>query len=157
MMARAFVMRGLGFALIWWALAEGRSDSWGLGLATVAVAVATSLVLSPPGRGRFSLPGVLAFAGFFLVQSVRGGVLVARQALRRRPDLAPALIQLPTTLPPGPATVLLANTLNLLPGTVALDVEGKTLRVHVLDSRLPIAEEVAAVEIHIARMFGISP
>jgi multicomponent Na+:H+ antiporter subunit E len=53
--------------------------------------------------------------------------------------------------------VLLANTLNLLPGTVALDIEGKTLRVHVLDSRLPIAEEVAAVEIHIARMFGIAP
>lgn len=157
MMTRAVVLRGLGFALIWWALAEGRSDSWGLGLATVAVAVAASLVLSPPGRRRFSLLGVLAFAGFFLVQSVRGGVLVARQALRPRPDLAPALIQLPTTLPPGPATVLLANTLNLLPGTVALDIEGNTLRVHVLDSRLPIAEEVAAVETRIARMFGISP
>ncbi len=53
--------------------------------------------------------------------------------------------------------MLLANTLNLLPGTVALDIEGNTLHVHVLDSRLPIAEEVAAVETRIARMLGISP
>jgi multicomponent Na+:H+ antiporter subunit E len=41
-----------------------------------------------------------------------------------------------------------------MPGTVGVRLAGDQLRVHVLDERLPVAAEAAALETHIARMFG---
>lgn len=41
--------------------------------------------------------------------------------------------------------MLFVNTLNLLPGTLAVELEEETLHLHVLDTRQPIAEEVAAL------------
>lgn len=114
-MMGAILLRGAAFALVWWMLAEGRADSWGVGMVSVAAAVSASLYLSPPGAGRLSLAGLPGFAGFFLMQSFRGGAQVAAQAFRPRIDLAPALLELPVTLPEGPPRALLVNTLNLLP------------------------------------------
>jgi multicomponent Na+:H+ antiporter subunit E len=153
-MIRAIIARALAYALVWWALTGGRADNWGLGLAAVVLAVAASLVLSPPGPGRFSGAGLAAFAGFFLIQSVRGGVQVAAMALRPRLDLAPAILELPLGLPPGPARVWLVATLTLLPGTLGVGIAGDRLRLHVLDRRRPIEAEVRAAEARIARMLG---
>ncbi len=150
----AIVLRASLFALLWWVLTEGRADGWGVGLIFVALAVAASLRWLPPGRARLSLPGLLRYAGFFVVQSVRGGLQVAALAVRPRLALAPAMIELPLRLPPGPAVVLLTATLSLLPGTLSVRLEG-TLRVHALDARLPIEHEVRTAEAHIARLFGI--
>lgn len=156
-MIAAILSRGLLFAFIWWLLAEGDADSWGMGGVSVALALAASLVLSPPGRMRLSPRGLLAFIGFFLIQSVRGGVQVAARALRPRMDLAPALLDIPVSLPEGIGRVLLVNTLNLLPGTLCVRVAGDRLRLHVLDARQPNAEEVRDVEVRIARLLGEAP
>ncbi|MFZ5474794.1 MAG: Na+/H+ antiporter subunit E, partial [Pseudomonadota bacterium] len=101
--------------------------------------------------------GVAAFAGFFLVRSAQGGLQVARLALRPRLRLEPELLTLPTTLPPGPLRILLVNTLNLLPGTVATRIDGDLLHLHVLDARLPIADEVRRVEDRIAALLEPAP
>ena len=37
-MTRAFLRRGAMFALLWWVLAEGRSDGWPFGVAAVMAA-----------------------------------------------------------------------------------------------------------------------
>jgi multicomponent Na+:H+ antiporter subunit E len=147
--------RALLFALVWWVLAEGRADSWGVGLIFVALAVAASLRLRPPGRYRLSPVGLLAYAGFFLVQSVRSGLQVAAMALRPRLAIAPALFEIPLRLPPGPAVALLTGTLSLLPGTLSVRLDGATLGLHALDGRLPIEKEVRVAEAYIARLFGI--
>lgn len=154
-MIGAFLLRGSALALVWWALAEGRSDGWGVGAVSVAAALAASLYLAPPGAGRLSPTGLLGFAGFFLLHSARGGLQVAARAFRPRMDLAPALVDVPVTLPEGLPRVLLVNTLNLLPGTVSVLLEGERLRLHVLDARLPIAGEVRRAEARIARLLGL--
>lgn len=153
----AWLGRGLAFALLWWLLTEGSGIAWGVGLVTVALATAASMHLWPPGAGWLSLRGLLGFAGFFLVESVKGGVQVATLAFQRRPDLAPGFIETRLTLPPGPASVLLANTLSLLPGTLSVHIEGERLRLHVLDARLPVLDEVRAAQAHIARMLRLPP
>jgi multicomponent Na+:H+ antiporter subunit E len=153
----AILFRGAAFALVWWVLAEGRADSWGVGAVSVAAALAASLRLAPPGTGRLSPAGLLGFAGFFLVQSFKGGLQVAARAFRSRMDLAPALVDVPVTLPEDLPRVLLVNTLNLLPGTVCVRLEGDRLLLHVLDARLPVAEEVRETEARIARMLGVVP
>jgi multicomponent Na+:H+ antiporter subunit E len=157
MMPRALLLRGLAFALIWWALAEGRPDSWGVGAVSIGLALFASLRLSPPGGGRLSPSGLLGFIGFFIVQSVRGGIQVAARALRPGMDLSPALLEFPLHLPPGPLRVVLVFTLNLLPGTISVMIFDDTLRLHVFDRRMPIEAELRAVEARIARIARISP
>lgn len=152
--ARAVLWRGALFTGLWWVLAGGRADGWGVGGVSVILALAASLALMPPAKGRFSPLGLAAFVGYFLIQSVKGGIQVAAMALRPRLDLAPAMLDLPIALPPGLARVMLVNTMTLLPGTLSVRIQGDRLRLHVLDRRLPIVEELRAVEAAIARIQG---
>ena len=153
---RAVLQRGLALAGLWWVLAEGRADSWGVGVVCVLLALIASLWLSPPGPGRVSFGALPRYAGFFLMQSASSGALVARLALRPRLDLAPTILEIPTGLPPGPARVLLICTLSLLPGTLAVRLEGDLLRVHVLDTRLHVEAEIDAAQRHIARLLRVA-
>jgi multicomponent Na+:H+ antiporter subunit E len=157
MTVRAFAFRAAGFALLWWILSEGRLDGWLLGGGGVAAATWASLRLAPPGaRGVRAVP-LLRFLGFFVWNSLRGGVQVAFMALRPRPDLVPALLELELALPPGAARVLMLNTLGLMPGTLGVDLDHARLRLHVLDARLPVAAEARALEARIARLYGAAP
>ena len=59
---------------------------------------------------------------------------------------------------PDPASagrVELANTLNLLPGTLSMGLEGAPLRLHVLDTRHPIVAEMRTAERQLVRMLGL--
>lgn len=157
MKTRAILQRSLMFALFWWVMAEGATDSWWVGMVSITLAVAASLYFWPPGQNRLSIAGLLAFMGFFLVQSVVGGVQIAAIALRPRLTIAPAILELHLSLPPGLARVVLINTLNLLPGTFGMRIDRDTLYLHVLDERWPIAEKVREAEVHIARMLKVAP
>lgn len=116
---RALFWRGALFVVLWWILTGGRADSWGMCLASVALA------------------------------------LVASLALRPRLDPRPGVLDITLRLPDGTGRVVLANTLNLLPGTLSVGLEGARLRLHVLDTRRPVVAEVRVAERHVARMFGL--
>ncbi|MDO8890941.1 MAG: Na+/H+ antiporter subunit E [Sulfurimicrobium sp.] len=152
---KPLIRRAVLFTALWWILAEGNFVAWGVGLVSIMLALATSLILLPPGPSRLSLTGLAGFLGYFLVQSLKGGVQVALMALRPRLDLRPAVVDIPLRLPEGRARVLLAITLNLLPGTLSAGLESRHLRMHVLDERSPVETEVRKTETHIARMLGL--
>ncbi len=156
-MTRALLQRGALFMLVWWIAVEGRRDAWVIGTVAAAAAAGASLVLLPPGNNRVSAAGLFRFLGFFLWQSAKSGVQVAAIALRGRLDLRPAVIELSLGLPPGLPRVLMAGTLGLMPGTVSIGMTDDRLRVHVLDERLPAAAGAAALEAHLARLFGVRP
>lgn len=154
MKAGSIAWRAGGFAALWWVLAEGRADGWALGVAAVALATWASWVLLPPGPGTVRPLGLLRFLAFFLWNSLRGGVQVAVLALRGRAALRPALVDLPVRLPPGGARLLLVNALGLMPGTLGVEMTTESLRLHVLDDRLPILAEARALEAAIGAVFG---
>jgi multicomponent Na+:H+ antiporter subunit E len=151
---QAILLRGASFAALWWVLAEGRADGWLLGAVAVALSTWTSWIVLPPGPGTVSLLGLSRFMTFFVWNSLRGGVQVAAMALRGRATLRPALLELPITLPPGGARVLLLNALGLMPGTLGVELAGETLRLHVLDERLPVVAEARALEAAISKLCG---
>jgi multicomponent Na+:H+ antiporter subunit E len=153
-MIRAFVFRGLSFVALWWILAEGRFDGWLLGGPAVVAATWASIKLSPPAPMPIRLAGVFGFLGFFLWNSILGGIQVAGMALRGRAALQPTLIELPVSLPYVSARVLLINALGLMPGTLGVDMDDSSLRLHVLDERLPVIADARALELVIARLFG---
>lgn len=154
MSRQAILLRATSFTALWWVLAEGRADGWTLGVVAVILATWTSWLVLPPASGRVTPVGILRFVAFFLWHSLRGGIQVAGMALRGRAALRPALLEMPVTLPPGGARVLLVNALGLMPGTLGVDLAEETLRLHVLDERLPVVAETRALEAVIARLYG---
>ncbi|HVL76970.1 MAG TPA: Na+/H+ antiporter subunit E [Noviherbaspirillum sp.] len=149
----ALAWRTLVFAFLWWVLVGGYLGSWYVGVPSIALAVWSSMKLSPPPALRFSPLALLTFFIFFIVQSLKGGVQVAVMALRPTLDLHPAQLDLPLRVS-GPAQLVLASAVSLMPGTLAMTVENNRLRLHVLDARLPIARDVRAAERRIARIYG---
>lgn len=142
------------FALLWWALTAG-AGGWGFGVMVVSLASATSLWLARPARRMMSLCGTLRFLPFFLGQSLRGGVDVAYRAFHPRLPIAPAWRLYPLRLPEGPARVFFLSAITLTPGTLSVEAEGDSLRIHVLDGRLPIERALGRLEARVAHAFAL--
>ena len=142
------------FALLWWILTEGATNSWLVGAPVVLLAVLASEVLLPGVS--WSLPGAVRFVPFFLWHSLHGGVDVARRALHPRLPISPELFDYRWRLPPGLPRVFMANTVSLLPGTLSAELDEEYLRVHVLDLTGTFATGLAVVEARVARLFGLS-
>lgn len=155
MVPGAILWRGGVFAALWCILVEGSIDSWGVGAITTVLAVLASFAILPVGAIRFSPAGLILFLGFFMSQSFQAGVRVALLALRPRLDIRPGIQTVSLRLPEGVGRVVLINTLNLLPGTLVLNLRADDLHLHLLDMRGSIEGEVRAVETRIAKMLGL--
>jgi multicomponent Na+:H+ antiporter subunit E len=153
---RAAAARVTGLAVLWWAVTEGDPTSWWFGLPVVAIAALLSLSMHRPGQARWVLSALPAFLAYFLRQSLAGGLDVARRALHPKLRLNPAIIDYTVRLPPGPARVLMIDTLSLLPGTLSADLVSGRVRVHVLDVRQPFHCSLVRLEEHVAALFGLT-
>ncbi len=139
-------------AVIWWLLTDGVTASWLIGLPSVVFAALVSTALIP--QGTFVWHELVRFVPFFLVRSLKGGIDVAWRALHPSMPIAPVLFEYTLRISPGLPRVLVANTVNLLPGTLSTELTRDRLKVHVLDRRHDFGAEVAAVEHSVARLFG---
>lgn len=153
---RVIATRTTAATVGWWVLSEGRADSWALGAAVIALAVAASLRLAAP-QPRLRWRATLRFMAFFLLFSLRAGVQVAVLAFAPRARLAPGMVEVRLTLPPGPPRYLLLAVLSLLPGTLSVALDGARLVVHALTGLATVEDEVRALEARIAPLFGSAP
>ena len=145
----------LYFALLLvWIVLDGTGDLV-VGGAAAALGAWVGLLVAPSKPVRQRLLGALAFAGYFLVESFRGGIDVAWRAARRDLPIDPHLIRYRVSLPPGPARTLLAGALSLLPGTLTADSddEGALLTIHAITPD-PV-NAVRALEARIAAWFTL--
>lgn len=149
------VLRAGFFAFLWCVLAERDPwREWPLAVGAIAAATAASVVCWPAGRFHLRAGAMLRFAPWFLWQSLRGGIDVARRAFDPRMPLRPALVELSLRTPNGFSHVVLAWVLSLLPGTATVRAGDGWLTVHVLDERLYTVESLHAVETWVAKIFG---
>jgi multicomponent Na+:H+ antiporter subunit E len=152
--ARAFVMRAALLALLWWAVSEGRADSWWFGVPAALCASAASLHFSPATRTLRPWPA-LRLLIWFLGRSLLAGADVAVRALRPSMPLAPGFVRVRMRLVDAGARVLLADLLTLLPGTLASGFDDDTLLLHVLDERLPVSRQVRDLEERVAELLAV--
>jgi multicomponent Na+:H+ antiporter subunit E len=117
-----------------------------VGVLAAAAATWASLRLLPPARGRVRLGGLLMLLPRFLWQSLVAGFDVARRALAPRLDLQPGFVEYRTQLPPGSARSAFELISSLMPGTVPSDEGPRHIEFHCLDTRQPVAEQLAAEE-----------
>lgn len=154
--ARYFALAA-SLALVWLLVTGGAAASWLVGVPTIAAALVLSrhvAVAAPPWR--VDPRGALRFAAFFVRESVRGGIDVARRVSARRLRVVPGLLRYRWRLPPeGPARALFALCVSLLPGSLVANVGEHEALIHTLDTTGPVADELAALEQQVAGLFGL--
>jgi multicomponent Na+:H+ antiporter subunit E len=150
----ACAARFAGFGALWWVLVEGRLDAPFIAALVVGAATGASLVLKPPARVRWKPLAIIPLAGYFLLQSLQGGIDIARRALAPSLPIRPALLTVELRLPGGFPIVLYAWLVSLTPGSASVQVTGRTLIVHVLDERLPVENGLRELERRVGRIFA---
>jgi len=98
---------------------------------------------------------LVEFAGFFLIESFRGGIDVAWRSLHPRIPVAPRFFEHAIQLPEGQPSTLLISVISLLPGTLSAELQRDehVLVVHTLTDAGE--ESVQRLERRIARLFSL--
>lgn len=154
-MVSSLTSRFFFLAILWWVLTEGRLDGWWLGVLAVLFATFVSMWLAPKLPHHIHLTRAPSFFWYFLINSIRGGIMVAKVAFGGQKAMQPSVLEFHLTLPAGAPRVLLINTIGLMPGSLCVEQTGDQLRVHVLDERLPFVEEINDLQRRIHVLFGV--
>lgn len=149
--ARTALLAGL-----WWILAQGQADAWLVGLPAVILAAMASVHLDRQALPGISLAGLFGFVVLFLVESVRGGFDVALRTLTPNLRIKPGFRRYHLHTSNPAARVLLVNSISLLPGTLAADLDGDEAELHLLDSDADPEPQLLRLERAIARLYGLT-
>lgn len=143
-----------GLAGLWWLLSGGGASSWLIGVPVVLAAAWASRRLGGMAAPGLSISGLARLAPFFLRESVRGGVDVARRVLVVPMRIAPGFSTYPLRLCHPGARLLFANSVSVLPGTLSVDLRDDCLAIHALDRDSDFTGELRRVESAVGRVFG---
>jgi multicomponent Na+:H+ antiporter subunit E len=138
---------------LWWLLADGKFESWIIGIPAVVGATWATYRLQSPKHAPISIKGLLSFAPYFLIESVRGGVDVASRTLRPRMRINPGLHTYRLRLQRRDARVFFVGCISLLPGTLSAKLDEGQVRVHVLDAKSAVDDELMRLEQAIGRIY----
>ena len=92
---------------------------------------------------------------YFLAQSFRTGLDVARRALHPTHEIHPGYCAYPARLPEGKPRAVFANMISLLPGTLSWSISNGAHQVHLLSGHPLILEDLAKLESRVGKLFGI--
>ena len=152
---RVIARRAALLFAVWVIITQGDRTGLLFGVPVVLAAVGVSVLLPAPPSARWSVVGLGRYALAFLAGSLQGGLDVARRALSPELLLTPTVIRYPLRLRTEPARHLFMGTLNLLPGTLGITLEGDHLRVHVLvDKGETVRLQLARLEARVAAAVG---
>lgn len=145
-------------AAIWWVLTDGATASLLVGLPAVAGAAWAAKRISEGICGfsglSVSLMGLAGFVPFFLWESLRGGADVALRTLAPKMRVRPGFQRYRMELQIPAARTFFANCVSLLPGTLAADLQGEWLEVHVLNVESDSDAELRRLERSVARLLA---
>jgi len=102
---------------------------------------------------------LLRYGAVFVREIIRSNLKLLAYIYAPRLRLAPWIIPVQTKLATPLERLALTSTITLTPGTLALDLSGERIVVHVLDLTITDTEETTAhitgaFEPHLARAFG---
>lgn len=150
----SLVFRISFFLLTWWVLTDGDASSWWIGLPAVILSTIVSITLFPPVH--ITLIRLAAFIPLFLIYSIKGALDVALRVFHRRLPISPDMVKYSLSLPPGLPRVFMVNLVNLIPGTLTVQLEDNDLTIHIMDSRHDFKTELIILEEQVAKIFGSS-
>jgi len=147
---RAAAIRGACYLAFWIVLIGTAPSDVAAGMLTAAAATWVSLRLVPSAPDRVRPTALVRLAAHFVWQSVVAGWDVAKRALDPRLPLAPGFVDYPCGIAPGLMRNAFASLTSLMPGTVPVADDGKSLRYHCLDVSQPVVESLGTEEALVA-------
>ncbi len=150
---RVVLFRTFLYSGLWWVLTEGAGSVWLGVLLALAIALFAPLNNAPWSTHLrwWKLP---TFIGFMAKRSVSGAIDVAKLALSRHCDLNTHTRTYYFRLLTCPSQqLLMANLVNLTPGTLTLCMRDNTLHIHILNHP-EIAAQLRELESRIAELYG---
>jgi multicomponent Na+:H+ antiporter subunit E len=142
-------------AALWWLITDGQPSSWMIGFPAVLIATWSYLRLNPRPGYYLSIPGLLRFIPYFLMESLRGGINVASRTLHPRLNIAPEFYRYQTGLTDRVMRVLFVNCVNLLPGTLTADLNDDWLEIHMIDINTNPEAELQRLEEAVRQLFMV--
>lgn len=149
----SITVRVLLFLFIWWVLTDGDVSSLWIGLPAVILSTIVSIKLLPPVPIVFIR--LLAFIPLFLAYSFKGALDVALRVFHPRLPISPDMVKYSLNLPHGLPRVFMVNLVNLIPGTLTVQLEENVLTIHIMDIRDDFKTELIALEKQVAGIFGL--
>lgn len=157
--AAALAVRLAVLFVLWATLVEGNPKGLAVGLLALPLVAWAGLLLEPTGRVRPRPLALLCFLLFCGWRALRSGLDAARRS--PRPSPSPGWLRARSRLPRGPARFFLTRVVRLVPGTFAVEAEGDTLTLHLVDasppSRAAALARLRELEARVAHVFGLPP
>lgn len=151
----AVLFRTLLYSGLWWVLTEGQGSLWmGVFLALgIAFCAPLSVATWPVQLRWWKLP---AFILFMLKLSLKGALEVATLAMSQRCDANTLTYSYRfRSLRQPYQQLLMANLVNLTPGTLALGVNHDALYIHILHHHPNVEAQLKLLESRIAGLYGL--
>lgn len=163
-MRKGMVMQALGFlafySLLWWSFTEGSLEQLWFGGVVVVLTTFLTLKISAESRVPRLLRGkvLIQFIPYFVFQSVKGGLLVAKLAVLPQRFLHSQYFEYSSNLPADAvgARMWFASALCIFPGTLSCGYKGNTLVIHALDIGLLDEKSIRDLERIVGDMFEAS-
>jgi multicomponent Na+:H+ antiporter subunit E len=137
----------------WIVLSDGRAELLLLGSLACLLAVIVSERIWRTGGGRIRLWSLVAYAPGFVWRSLEGGIDVARRVLTPTVRIAPAFIEFDSQEDDETGRVLFCDTISLMPGTLASELDGRRTVIHLLADEPAMHRIVAEEEARVRRLF----
>ena len=141
---------------LWLLLTGGSLSSWVIGIPFIFLAILAmpSGSVIPANTQSLKLAQLPAFLGYFIVESIRGGLDVSRRVFATKPRIEPGFFEYQLRLKSEPARHLFVNCISLLPGTLSADWDGEHARIHTLDHGPQSSDALHLLEQRIGHLFG---
>ena len=154
---RSSAMWTLALLAVWLILAAG--DLASLIIAAPFIALAILLQAASDNRSDKSsllvnFSGLLQFAWFFILESLRGGVDVSRRVLAPKPRIDPVFYDYSMRLQIPYAQQFFISSISLLPGTLCADLNNNQIRIHTLDQHMETTQGIKRLESLVGKIFG---
>ena len=156
-----FLISSLLLSIFWFLLVDCDLSSLLVGVIFIPMSIFAASKLSEKTDSenrdlQVNILKVPKFIGFFLYQSIKGGIDTARRVFSVNMHLKAEFLHYPVKhLPAGLPMNLFMNVVSLLPGSVSVIREPNSVLVHVLAVTNSTIDDIYQCEVIISELFGI--
>ncbi len=143
-LSEAFLRRACLCAVAWLTLTLGNLESLWLGVPVIVLSAYFSVKISP--LLNIHWPALFKWFNYFLINSVKGAIDVSCRVLARNMPISPEIVEYSFESTSTFKTVMMVNTISLLPGTLGAKIVGDKIFIHVLNYHKDIKKDIQEIE-----------